>query len=119
MPFLWQTSCFCGAILAVCIGLCFVRTTGDEVLVAATFTGLCFATAAGEASVMATFTGLFFITAAGEASVMATFTGLFFITAAGDEASRIAAAPFVRQSNQKHHSNKILYFIPGLKAISD
>jgi hypothetical protein len=91
VPFLWQASCFCGAIFAVCIGLCFVSTTSDEVSVAATFIGLCFTAAAG-----------------GEASLMATFTGLFFITAAGDEASRIAAAPIVRQSNQKHHSNKIL-----------
>ena len=90
MPLLRQASCFCGVIFAVCIGLCFV-TTGDEVSVVATFTGLCFTTAAG-----------------GEASVMATFAGLFFITAAGDEASRIAAAPIVRQSNQKHDSNKIL-----------
>jgi len=98
VPLLWHASCLWCVIFAVCIGLCFVRTTGVEgsvtgnkVSVAATFTGLCFTTAAG-----------------GEASVMATFTGLFFITAAGDEASRIAAAPIVRQSNQKQHSNKIL-----------
>jgi hypothetical protein len=91
VPFLWQASCFCGVIFAVCIGLCFVRRTADEVSVVATFTGLCFTAAAG-----------------GEAPVMATFARLFFITAAGDEASRIAAAPIVRQSNQKYHSNKIL-----------
>jgi hypothetical protein len=98
VPFLLQASCFDGAVFAVCNILCLVRATGDEasvtgnkVSVAATFTIMCFTTAAG-----------------GEALVMATFTGLFFITAAGDEASRIAAAPIVRQSKQKHHSNKIL-----------